>query len=366
MPDPKSAHNDQYHWRFRSYEFQTADFSSAMDELYRGELERSNTWRERLDNTTNWAVMVTALLIGLAFSGLNVNHLVIILGTLFITFFLFVEARRYQYYELWSFRVRLMETDFFAAMLVPPFAPSQDWAERLAHSLLQPEFPITRWEAIGRRFRRNYIWLYAILGAVWFLNLAIYPTTATSFSELLGRAQIGPLPGWFVLLMGLLFNGVMFAFGLLTAGMQQASGEVLPRYADLPVIGSVLASIGHTVEQEQTDDDTTPETTDKTLNQPSKRVQQRQQLLALIVCNRPKPLSKRIMDDMSRGVTALHGKGMFTETEREVLMVVLTVTEVAQLKSILREEDPNALMILAPAKEVRGRGFQALNAKTDN
>jgi uncharacterized membrane protein len=45
--------------------------------------------------------------------------------------------------------VRLMETDFFAAMLVPPFHPSPDWAEALAENLLLPHFPISTWEALG-------------------------------------------------------------------------------------------------------------------------------------------------------------------------------------------------------------------------
>ena len=31
------------------------------------------------------------------------------------------ESHRYHYFELWNYRVRLMETDFFAPMLVPPF-----------------------------------------------------------------------------------------------------------------------------------------------------------------------------------------------------------------------------------------------------
>ncbi len=52
------------------------------------------------------------------------NHFgVIILNTPLVTLFLWIEARRYRYYELWSLRARLVETDSFAAMLVPPFSP---------------------------------------------------------------------------------------------------------------------------------------------------------------------------------------------------------------------------------------------------
>ncbi|MGH3851780.1 MAG: DUF2270 domain-containing protein, partial [Pseudonocardiaceae bacterium] len=32
-----------------------AEFNTAMVHFYRGEVQRSNTWRSRLDNTTYWA-----------------------------------------------------------------------------------------------------------------------------------------------------------------------------------------------------------------------------------------------------------------------------------------------------------------------
>jgi uncharacterized membrane protein len=130
-----------------------------MVHFFRAEISRANTWRERLDATTNWAVIATGAVISFAFSTDTIgSHSVIILNTLLITLFLFIEARRYRYYELWSYRVRLMETDFFAAMLVPPFGPSPDWAESLADTLLHPRYPISTLEAVGRRLRRNYLW----------------------------------------------------------------------------------------------------------------------------------------------------------------------------------------------------------------
>ena len=63
---------------------------------------------------------------------------------------------------------------------------------------------------------------------------------------------------------------------------------------------------------------------------------------------------------MRRGVTALHGQGMYTHQERDVLMVAVTMTEISQLKALVRAEDPNAFVIVAPATEVLGRGFQPL------
>jgi uncharacterized membrane protein len=153
------AQKEQPVWTFRGYELRPSEFTTAMVHFYRGEVQRSNTWRMRLDNTTNWAVFAAGAAITFSLSDPSHHYGVIILNTLLVTLFLWIEARRYRYYELWSYRVRLMETDFFAAMLVPPFGPHADWAEGLAESLLTPEFPISMWEAFGRRFQRNYVWI---------------------------------------------------------------------------------------------------------------------------------------------------------------------------------------------------------------
>src|SRR5688572_3063290 len=188
---PPPAATSEPVWTFRGYGLRPSEFTTAMVHFYRGELDRSNTWRGRLDNTTNWAVITTGAAMSFALSDPNHHFGVIILNTLLVTLFAWIEARRYRYYELWSRRVRLMETDFFAAMLVPPFAPSPEWAENLAESLLHPEFPISMWEAFGRRFRRNYVWIFGILGLAWFLKGYLHPTVATSWADFLSHSDIG-------------------------------------------------------------------------------------------------------------------------------------------------------------------------------
>ena len=40
------------------------EFTTAMVHLYRAEAARANTWRIRLDTTTNWAVVTTGVAIG--------------------------------------------------------------------------------------------------------------------------------------------------------------------------------------------------------------------------------------------------------------------------------------------------------------
>jgi uncharacterized membrane protein len=336
-------------WRFRGYNLQPSEFTTAMVHLYRGELQRATTWRTRLDNTTNWAVITSGAAISFALADPSHHYGVIILDTLLVTLFLWIEGRRYRYYELWSRRVRLMETDFFAAMLVPPFGPSPEWAENLAESLLDPEFPISIWEAFGRRYRRNYVWIYVILGLAWGLKSYLHPTVATTWAQFLSHSQLGPIPGGLMLVAGLVYNGLLLIIGLGTAGLTQASGEVLPKFGEFPVLSGLWQSM---------------ETHDSRGAGPRDRLRtyarRRQQLLALIIANKPQAVADRILKDLGRGVTALHGRGMYTQQDRDVLMVAVTVTEMSQLKALVTAVDPNAFVIVSPVSEVLGRGFQPL------
>ena len=135
LHEPVNPVDDDTAWAYRGYHLKTNDFVSSMVHFFRAEIQRATVWRQRLDTTTNWAVIATGAALSIAFSQPNVHHGVIILNTLLVTWFLFIEARRYRYYELFSYRIRLMETDCYAAMLVPPFHPSPEWAESLAESL---------------------------------------------------------------------------------------------------------------------------------------------------------------------------------------------------------------------------------------
>ena len=211
--------------------FSPAEFNTAMAHFYRGEVQRSNTWRNRLDTTTNWAVLSAGAMLSFAFSSSTTPHFVIPVDSILVAVFLVMEARRYRYYEIWSSRVRVIETGYLAPMLAPESVPQdQDWASHLASDLLTPHFTISVWEAIGRRLRRNYIWLFALLALSWNLKVYLYPTLAQSFDEFILRAQVGLVPGWVVFLVGFIFNAALFIFAVGTIRLRETTGEVLPRH----------------------------------------------------------------------------------------------------------------------------------------
>lgn len=341
---------DESVWTYRGYHLRSSEFTTAMVHFYRAEIQRSNTWRMRLDNTTNWAVITSSAAISFSLSSPQNHYGVIILNSLLVLIFLWIEARRYRYYELWSLRTRLIETDFFAAMLVPPFTPHADWAENLAESLLTPEFPISLWEAFGRRFRRNYFWIFMLLDSAWVFKTYLHPTPALTWMDFVSRAAIGSISGEVMIALGLVFNGLLILMAILTAGLTQASGEVLPKFQGMPVFRGLWGSM-----EVHDKHDHHPKKTET--SSPRRR---RQQLLAMIITTKPCEVSDQIIKEMRRGATSLHGQGMYSNTEREVLLVALTVTETAHLKVLVQAQDPGAFVIVMPAQEVLGRGFKPL------
>ena len=209
----------------------SAEVTTALVHFYRGEVQRSNTWRNRLDTTTNWAVLSAGAMLSFAFSSPGSPHFVIPIDSILVAVFLLMEARRYRYYEIWASRVRVIETGYYAPMLAPDSVPrDQEWASHLAADLLTPHFTISVWEAIGRRLRRNYIWIFALLALSWNLKVYLYPSPARDFEEFLTRATVGLVPGWIVFIVGFVFNAGLAVLAVGTLKLREATGEVLPRH----------------------------------------------------------------------------------------------------------------------------------------
>jgi uncharacterized membrane protein len=205
------------------------EFNTAMVHFYRGEVTRANTWRNRLDTTTNWAVVTTGATLSFAFSLPTNPHFVILINTVLVGFFLFMEARRYRYYEIWSGRVRVLETGFFMQMLSPDTTSddSNKWAQLLVADLQEPRFNVSEAEALGRRLRRNYLWMFMLLAASWNLKVYMHPYPSPDFADFLRKADIGMVPGEVVFMFGIFFNVGLLLFAFFTMRLREATGEVL-------------------------------------------------------------------------------------------------------------------------------------------
>ena len=80
--------------------------------------------------------------------------------------------------------------------------------------------------------------------------------------------------------------------------------------------------------------------------------------LVFIISDKNEELTRIIEKEVKRGVTGLYGKGMYTEKEKLVLMCAIGRKELAELKSKIKEADPNAFLIITNSREVLGIGFK--------
>jgi len=352
-PNIEEGSPDEDVWTYRGYHISPAHFTTAMVHLYRGEMTRSNTWRTRLDSTTNWAVVTTAAGLTFAFGSPTNPHFVVLLVMLLVLLFLRIEARRYRYYELWTYRVRLMETDFYSAMLVPPFTPGADWAELLAESLLQPEYHISALEALGRRLRRNYLGILVLLALSWTIKVASHPLPVLSVADFLRQASVGPIPGSWITAGVAAFMASALGLSLATMRMQQAAGHVLPKGRDRarPSLRRWFR------ERSDIPSEAMPQ---GRLRLAWPRV--RRERLCIIITDRGEAVAQRLLEELHRGVTSLPGKGMYTGEQRAVLLCAVRPTEVHHLKSIVRSADPRAFLVVNPAQEIVGRGFNSFDS----
>jgi len=189
---------------------------NALSHYYRGELSRMISWRDRLDRTTNWAITGAGAMLSVSLSSPQSHHGVLLFAMVLIYLMLNIESRRYRFFHVYRSRVRIMERNYYARILSPrdTLDPAH-WMNQLSDDLRLPRFSMSHNEAMARRLRRNYIWLYLILLLAWVLKTTtgvLQPAAGTgqlirSTSELLSNAAIGYMPGWMVVLGILCFYG---------------------------------------------------------------------------------------------------------------------------------------------------------------
>jgi uncharacterized membrane protein len=195
--------------------------------LYRGEMYRSKIWRTRLDATTNWAVATTGIALSVAFSSASSSPLPLVLVALMSLVFLSIEARRYRYFDIWRTRVRMMERFMYVPILRGEgVRVDNGWNRELAADYEKLRFHISFIEAVGRRLRRNYSFMFGVQAVSYVAKICIHPAPVTSLVDLWQHAAIGPIPGQVVLVCGFLFHAGLVSLALLTLKGQRAAGRV--------------------------------------------------------------------------------------------------------------------------------------------
>lgn len=77
-----------------------------------------------------------------------------------------------------------------------------------------------------------------------------------------------------------------------------------------------------------------------------------------IISDKHQEIADKIMNEMSRGATALKSRGIYRDVEREVIFTVVTIKELTTLTDHIKSVDPDAFVIINNVHEVVGEGFR--------
>ena len=77
----------------------------------------------------------------------------------------------------------------------------------------------------------------------------------------------------------------------------------------------------------------------------------------LIISPAAKTISGELMKEIGHGTTFIDGRGGFAGERKDILFMVVRLTQVSRVKTIVNHFDPQAFMIVSDTSEVRGKGF---------
>ena len=79
--------------------------------------------------------------------------------------------------------------------------------------------------------------------------------------------------------------------------------------------------------------------------------------VALIISSEYEAIAVAIGERLDRGATFLHGEGSYSHKDTKVVLAAVKKQQIAELKALVMEIDPNAFLIVQEAHQVLGDGF---------
>ncbi|MFP4021363.1 MAG: YitT family protein [Halanaerobium sp.] len=77
----------------------------------------------------------------------------------------------------------------------------------------------------------------------------------------------------------------------------------------------------------------------------------------LIISDKAEQINQMVVDDLNRGITEFEAKGGYTGNRKQVLLCVISRSEISELKKAVAEIDKDAFVIISNVHEVLGEGF---------
>jgi uncharacterized membrane protein len=142
---------------------------------------------------------------------------------LLIHVMLFIEARRYRFYHVYRTRVRTLEREYFAELFAPAASGRRFNFIALGEDLREPRFTISLMQAMSRRLKRNYGWIFLVVLLAWLVKTTSEVSDGRtrlvhSMHEFLANTAVAGVPGVAVMVgIALLYSWlliVMIRFGI--------------------------------------------------------------------------------------------------------------------------------------------------------
>lgn len=213
---------------------------------------------------------------------------------------------------------------------------------------------------------------YGVISLVGTILLAVFTTL---FGLIIGFEGFLTYNDSVDTLLSALFGGFLSGFGMglvlkggANTGGTDIAAQIISKYTPLPtgsalflVDGLVIVAGGFAFGLESALFATiTLYVTSVSINFVLLNMGTRYAKTALIVSQKHPTIARRILDELGHGGTLLHGKGIYSGQERPVLLTVIPNQKITRLNTIVKEEDPEAFMIIEEAYEVLGEGFVPL------
>lgn len=81
--------------------------------------------------------------------------------------------------------------------------------------------------------------------------------------------------------------------------------------------------------------------------------------LIYIISDHSEEITKRLLEDLDIGVTHMQGTGAYSGKNKNVIMCVIKKQLSPKAEEIVKEEDPQAFMIVTSATEIYGEGYKS-------
>ena len=86
----------------------------------------------------------------------------------------------------------------------------------------------------------------------------------------------------------------------------------------------------------------------------------------MIISNEHQAVRQAILSKVDRGVTILHGEGGYGGDQKEVILTIVSNSELPKIQRVAREIDPSCFMVINQVNEVWGRGFSLSRTYQEN